>query len=94
MGTHVNEYRFDESIESSEHRCPPGLALTRNQINTVALGHMNRLTEPGPESFQEKLDDLRTFALDRLSNIRDSLERTGQFERPVRFWLNSLAGSR
>jgi hypothetical protein len=30
-----------------------------------------RLTEPGPESFQEKLDDLGTFALQRPSNLRD-----------------------
>ena len=32
----------------------------------------DRLTEPGPESFQEKLDDLRRFALQRLSYHRDS----------------------
>jgi site-specific DNA recombinase len=36
----------------------------------------DRLIDPGPESFQEKLDDLRTFALQRLSNLRDLLGRT------------------
>ena len=36
----------------------------------------DRLIEPGPDSFQQKLDDLRTFALQRLSNIRSLLGKT------------------
>ena len=36
----------------------------------------DRLIEPGPESFQQKLDELRTFALQRLSNIRFLLGKT------------------
>jgi hypothetical protein len=36
----------------------------------------DRLIEPGPESFQQKLGDLRTFALQRLSNIRSLLGKT------------------
>ena len=35
-----------------------------------------RLIEPGPESFQENLDDLRMYALQRLSNLRGLLGRT------------------
>jgi hypothetical protein len=30
----------------------------------------DRLIERGPESFQQKLEELRTFALQRLANIR------------------------
>jgi hypothetical protein len=36
----------------------------------------DRLIEDGPESFQQKLDDLRTFALQRLSNIRSLIGKT------------------
>ena len=36
----------------------------------------DRLIEPGPKSFQQKLDELRTFALQRLSNIRFLLGKT------------------
>jgi hypothetical protein len=36
----------------------------------------DRLIEPGPESFQQKLEELRTFALQRLSNIRFLLGKT------------------
>jgi hypothetical protein len=36
----------------------------------------DRLIDPGPESFEQKLDELRTFALQRLSNIRLLLGKT------------------
>ena len=38
---------------------------------------MNQVIEPGPESFQEKLDDLRTFAVSRLTRLRELLTNPG-----------------
>lgn len=52
------------------------------------------LIELGPESFQQKLDDLRTVALQRLSNIRSLLQRQMRFAKPARYWLNSLGNLR
>src|SRR6266566_4192852 len=34
---------------------------------------LNQLIEPGPESLQEKLDELRTFAVSRLTRLRELL---------------------
>ncbi len=33
----------------------------------------NQVIEPGPDSFQEKLDELRTFAVSRLTRLRELL---------------------
>jgi hypothetical protein len=34
---------------------------------------LNQLIEPGPESLEEKLDELRTFAVSRLTRLRELL---------------------
>jgi site-specific DNA recombinase len=38
---------------------------------------LNQLTEPGPNSLQAKLDELRTFAVSRLTRLRDLLTKPG-----------------
>jgi hypothetical protein len=50
----------------------------------------DRLIGPGPESFQGKLDDLRAFALRRLSNIRELLGKTAAIPEARAFLADQM----
>ena len=65
-------------------------AITDRKEKIREITH--RLIEPGPESFQQKPDELRTFAFQRLS--ASCLQRQTTFAKPARYWLSSLESLR
>jgi hypothetical protein len=53
----------------------------------------NQVIEPGPESLEEKLEELRTFSVARLTSLRELLAIRTQFTKRERCWPNRLESS-
>jgi len=67
--------RLVESIAVGNGSPTVMAAITEREARLREI--MNRVIEPGPGSLQEKLEELRTFAVSRLTRLRELLTNPG-----------------
>ena len=53
----------------------------------------NQVIEHGPESLEEKLDELQTFAVARLTSLRELIVNPSAVHEGERYWLSRSESS-